>query len=425
MSSQGKTRVEFPAKLDFLFSSSRYKVMYGGRGASKSWSIARALLTLGASRPMRILCAREIQKSIADSVHKLLADQIKALGLEGFYEVLKTSIRGQNGTEFLFAGLKHNIGNLKSVENCDIAWVEEAQTVSKASWDVLVPTIRKEGSEIWISFNPELDTDTTFQRFVLHPPMNTIVAKINWSDNPWFPDVLRQEKDDLKARDPDAYLTVWEGHCKQVLDGAIYAKEIREATAAERITKVPHDASKPVHTFWDLGWADNTSIWFAQAIGFEYRLIDFYQNSQHALPHYLGILQDKGYIYGTDWLPHDAQARQLGTGRSIEELMKAAGRKVRITPKLSVADGINAARTVFGQCWFDQEKCADGLQSLRRYRYEVDTITGQLSKAPLHDDASHGADAFRYFAVSIKHESKPMTQTPKIATGGSNAWMGM
>jgi phage terminase large subunit len=416
--------VQFTEALRFLFEPSRYKILYGGRGGGKSHSIAKALLILGAQKPLRIFCGREIQKSIADSVHKLLGDQIRGMGLEGFYQVLQANIRGANGTEFIFAGLKHNISNIKSLEAVDIAWIEEAQSVSKTSWDVLIPTIRKEASEIWVSFNPELEGDNTYQRFVAKPPTGAIVVKVNWSDNPFFPNVLRQELEDLKARDYDAYLTVWEGHCKQVLDGAIYAKELREATMANRITSIPYDATKPVHTFWDLGWADMTSIWFAQSIGFECRVVDFYQNHQHPLQHYIQTLQSRGYVYGTDWLPHDAQAKQLGSGRSIEELLRAAGRNVKIVPRLSVNDGINAVRTLFNRMWFDAEKCADGLQALRRYRYDLDDA-GHPDKVPVHDDASHSADALRYMAVAMKEEPRPR---PKAASrpqrGGSMAWMG-
>ncbi len=425
MSIQQET-AKFPRKLECLFVPSRYKILHGGRGGAKSWGIARALLILGSSRPLRILCGREIQKSIADSVHKLLSDQVKALGLSGFYEILKSSIRGANGTEFIFAGLKHNIDNIKSLESVDIAWIEEAHMVSKSSWDVLIPTIRKADSEIWVSFNPSMEEDETYQRFVVNPPAGATVVQVNWRDNPWFPAVLRQEKDDLASRDPDGYLNVWEGKCKQVLEGAVYAEEIRKATLESRIARVPYDATKPVHTYWDLGWADNTSIWFAQAIGFEYRVIDYYQNSQKPLSHYHQVLQGKGYTYDTDWLPHDARARQLGSGRSIEELSRAAGRKVQIVPSLSLADGINAARTIFGQCWFDSGKCADGLQSLRHYRYEFDPDSKSLGRKPLHDWSSHGADAFRYLAIALKSkqpQSRP--KPPQNMNMGANAWMGM
>lgn len=412
--------IEFPDALQFLFQPKRYKILYGGRGGAKSWGIARALLILGASKPLRVLCARELQTSIAQSVHQLLKDQIAVLGLSAFYEVQQYVIKGRNGTEFTFNGLKHNIANIKSVEGTDICWVEEAQTVSKTSWDVLIPTIRKAGSEIWISFNPSLEADETYQRFVVKPPTNSVVVKINWSDNPWLPDELRQEKDDLKARDEDAYLTVWEGHCKQTLDGAVYANEVRAATAAGRFMRVPYDASKPVHTFWDLGRADKTAIWFAQQIGFEYRMIDYYESQGHALGHYLKVLQERAYVYGECWLPHDAENELLASERTIAQQVRAAGYQVKITPKTSVADGIEAGRTFFASCYFDAEKCADGIQCLRNYRYEVDPETKQFSKNPLHDWASHGADAFRYAAVSmtISPKKKPATNTAPVG------WMG-
>jgi len=176
---------QFPKKLEFLFEPSRIKAIYGGRGSGKSWGVARALLIMGANKPLRILCAREVQKSIKQSVHTLLSDQIQALGLGAFYEILEAEIRGQNGTLFSFAGLATNtVESIKSFEGCDIAWVEEAQTVSKRSWDILIPTIRKPASEIWVTFNPDVDTDDTYQRFVVNPPEFAKVVKVNWSDNP-------------------------------------------------------------------------------------------------------------------------------------------------------------------------------------------------------------------------------------------------
>lgn len=420
-------KAEFPAKLQCLFEPKRYKVLYGGRGGAKSWGVARALLIQGAAKPLRILCAREFQNSISESVHALLSDQIKALGLEAFYEIQNTTIRGRNGTEIYFAGLRHNVTKIKSFEGVDIVWCEEAQTISKSSWDTLIPTIRKEGSEIWLTFNPSLEADETYQRFVVKPPSNSVVVKINWSDNPWFPEVLRQEKDDLKEKDPDAYLTVWEGHCRQTLDGAIYANEIRKATEEQRFTRVPYDASKPVHTFWDLGRADKTAIWFAQIVGFEFRLIDYYENQGQALGHYLKHLQGKSYVYGDCWLPHDAENELLASERTIAQQARAAGFKVRIAPKITIADGINAARTLFANCWFDAEKCADGIQCLRNYRYEVDPDTQQFSKNPLHDWASHGADAFRYLAVALREPKKKADNRPKLNNShiaGSLGWMG-
>lgn len=413
-------QIEFPEKMQFLFDPMRYKVLHGGRGGAKSWGVARALLILGAQKQTRVLCAREFQKSIGDSVHKLLSDQIAAMGLTHFYEVQQNVIRGRNGTEFTFHGLKHNIANIKSVEGTDICWVEEAQTVSKSSWETLIPTIRKENSEIWITFNPSLEDDETYKRFVKSPPKNSIVSAINWSDNPWFPKVLADEKDDLKAKDFDAYLTVWEGKCRVTLDGAIFANEVRKATTDNRFTRVPYDAGKPVNTYWDLGRADKTAIWFAQQIGFEYRIIDYYENQGHALGHYLQELQKRGYVYGEMWLPHDAQNELLASERTIAQQVQAAGYRTQITPKTSIADGIEAARTFFSSCYFDEDKCSDGIQCLRNYRYEVDENTKQYSNRPLHDWASHGADAFRYMAVSMKVPPKKRPSVHQNAGG----WMG-
>lgn len=421
-----KQAVKFPAKLRCLFKPARYKVLHGGRGGAKSWGAARALLLQGAQRPLRVLCAREFQSSISDSVHKLLSDQISALGLDAFYTIEKAAIYGRNGTEFSFAGIKHNVGRIKSYEGVDIVWVEEAQNVSKHSWETLIPTIRKDGSEIWVTLNPELDTDETYKRFIASPPPGAIVQRVTYADNPWFPPELEKERLHLKARDPDAYLTVWEGHCRHTLDGAIYAKELRAATEEGRITRVPYDASKPVHTFWDLGYADSTAIWFAQAIGFEYRVIDFLQANQEALPYYLKELQARGYVYGTDYLPHDAGAKSLvGAGRTIEQMMRTAGRTVQVLPVSSIADGINAARVIFPQCWFDESKCADGLQALRHYRYDVDPETGQFSRKPLHDHNSHAADAFRMMAMALtnKPKARSMVKPQSYRPTGATGWM--
>jgi Phage terminase large subunit/Terminase RNaseH-like domain len=223
-----------PVQLAFLLDASRYKIIYGGRGSGKSWSVARTLLLRGMAKPLRILCAREFQNSLTDSVHRLLAEQAEALQLGGFYTVRKSGITGANGTSFVFAGLRHNISKIKSFEGVDIVWVEEGQTVSKHSFDVLIPTIRKQGSEIWVTFNPDLEEDDAWQRFVVWPLPGAIVRRVNWMDNPWFPAELRAEKDHLKARDLDAYENVWEGRCRSHVAGALWTKEIFEANRQAR-----------------------------------------------------------------------------------------------------------------------------------------------------------------------------------------------
>ena len=413
-------RAEFPKALEFLFVKHRYKGVRGGRGKGASWGVARALLTIGTGKvpgyegPRRILCARETQKSIADSVHTLLSDQIKAMGMQAHYEVQQNTILGRNGTEFIFAGLRHNINNIKSVEGCDIVWVEEAQSVSKNSWDTLIPTIRKEGSEIWASWNDILETDDTYVRFVLNQPPGAVIKKLTYRDNPWFPDVLRIEMEHLRETDEAAYRHVWEGECKSAVEGAVYAAEIAQATTQGRITTVSYDRTKPVHTVWDLGYGDATAIWFVQTVNGWYHLIDYIEDNGRTIEWYLIQLQQKGYVYGNDWLPHDGVDtiihQKLGGGdrsRSIEMIMRGAGRQVRIVPKMLVTDGINAARTIFPQCRFDSVKCYEGLRALRMYQWGPPSPSGVLKREPLHDAASHGADAFRGIATAIQHEKAP------------------
>lgn len=391
-------QIDFPEKFRFLFQPKRYKVLYGGRLGLKSWSIARALLITATQQTLRVLCARELQKSIRDSVHRLLTDQIQILNLSSFYEITQTSIKGKNGSEFFFEGLRHNAAQIKSYEGVDRVWIEEAQSVSRSSWDYLIPTIRKEGSEIWISFNPEFDSDETYKRFVLDPPSSAIVIKSSWRDNLWLTEDMKTEMADARRKSEDAYQNIYEGHCKSVVEGAIYANEMRFLEKENRITSVPCDRTKPVHTFWDLGWV-NTSIWFVQQVGFEFHIIDFYSYGYKRIDHYIQVLQQKGYVYGTCYLPHDANSGQLATGKTMEAQLIGLGMKTDIAPKLGILDGINAVSTVMEMCFFDKVKCADGLQSLRRYRYDINP-DGSPSKLPLHDEYSHAADALRYFAVT-------------------------
>jgi phage terminase large subunit len=422
---EAKAQARFPAKLKCLFepANARYRVLYGGRGGSKSWNIARALLLKGCEQSIRVLCAREFQTSIKDSVHKLLCDQIFALGIEAHYEITDRTIRGTvQDTEFIFVGVKNNTNNVKSIEGIDICWVEEAQSVSPNSWNVLVPTIRKANSEIWISFNPELPTDETWKRFVMNPPENAVVQKINWSDNPWFPEVLDLERRALQGRDIEAYNNVWEGIPRQTVNGAIFAKEVTMAELEGRICNVPYDATKPVHAVFDLGWADQTAVWLLQFVGQETRLLRYFEDSQQTISYYMAKLQSFGYVYDTIWLPHDAKAKSLGTGKSIEEIVRATGMKVQILDRVPVADSINAARTIFSKCYFDRQNTEEGLQCLRHYRYDVDPDTKMFSAKPLHDEYSHGADAFRYIGLMINEPRKAQPQRANQRAPAS--WMG-
>lgn len=401
---------EFPEKLEFLFEPHRFKVAWGGRDGAKSWSFARALLLLGRRRKLFIVCARELMNSISESVHRVLSNQIANLGLDAFYTIEKAKIRGANGTEFVFVGLKNNPDAIKSLEGADVLWVEEAANVSKASWMIVIPTVRKAGSEIWVSFNPKLEADDTYQRFVVDPPPGAVVVKILFTDNPWRSEVLRPEREKLKETDPDAYAHIWLGQPQRQLEGSIYAKEIRAAEAEGRIRRVPYDPLKPVHTAWDLGEGDSTAIWFFQIFMAEYRFIDYLEDSGQKMQHYLSLLQGKGYVYGTDYLPWDACSGMLSG--SLEQAMRTAGRSIRILPKLPVASRIDTARTIFPNAWFDEQRCTDGLNRLRYYRYGEVKDMGTATRQPLHDAASHGSDSFGYACQAIV-QPKPPARRPQ------------
>ena len=401
-----KVNATFPDKLQFLFDQHRYKIIYGGRGSGKSWSMARALLIQAANKTLRILCAREVQRSIRQSVHQLLSDQIQALNLGQFYEVLDSEIRGINGSLFSFTGLANNtVESIKSYEGMDCVWVEEAQTVSKKSWDILIPTIRKPDSEIWVSFNPGLDTDDTFTRFIIDPPSNAKVVKLNYFDNPYFPDVLEEERQHSKATNPD-YANIWEGECKTAVDGAIYANEIREAQEAGRITNVPYDPMLKVHVVMDLGWNDSMSVILCQKGVSDLRVIGYIEDDHRTLDSYSSQLKALPYNWGTMYLPHDGQSKDFKHGISAEDIMRKFGWDVRIVPRMDIEAGIKIARMNFHRVYFD--KSANRLvDCLKHYRRSINSATNEPG-APLHDEYSHGADAFRYLCSSadgMKNES--------------------
>lgn len=396
-----KLQVDIPDKLGFLFEPKRYKVAYGGRGGAKSWAFADALLIQGLQSPIRIGCFREIQKSIKDSVHKLLGDRIKAHGLGAFYEVQQTTIKGANGTEFIFAGLQdHTVDTIKSYEGIDRAWVEEGQSVSKRSWDILIPTIRKDGSEIWVSFNPELDTDETWKRFVANPPTESVVVSVNWRDNPWFPSVLEQERQDAKDRMPKAdYENIWEGKCRPAVSGAIYADEVAKAQEDGRFNLVPYDPTLKVFPVFDLGWNDKMAIGLAQRHISSLRVIWYEEYSHKTLDWISAELRKLNYNWGKVFLPHDGAHGDYKTGKSAKQVMEELGWKADIVPIQPVETGIKNARMAFGQLYVDKDKCARLIECLKRYRRSIPTTTGEAA-GPLHDEYSHGADMFRYMSLS-------------------------
>ena len=391
-----------PEKLAPLYEPRRYKVMHGGRGGGKSHGVAQVLLDLGARSPLRILCAREIQKSMRDSVHRLLKDYIVKLGLESFYEVLDNEIRGLNGSLFLFSGLQsHTVESIKSFEGVDIVWVEEAHGVSKKSWDVLTPTIRKEGSEIWLTLNPDMVTDETYQRFIATPSPDTWVAEVNWWDNPWFPRVLDDERRKAKRTMlPADYAHIWEGKARSVSAGAIYRHEVEALYLDNRARDVPYDPTLLVHAVWDLGWNDSMSIILVQRGPQDVRIIGYIEDDHRTLDWYVAKLDKMPYRWGTDYLPHDGKTKNFQTGKSTEQLLRELGRPnvIAQTRATDVEEGIKAVRMMFPRCYIDQNKAARLLECLKRYQRRIHAVTNEPME-PLHDEFSHGADAFRYVAL--------------------------
>lgn len=413
--------ITLPKELRFLLELHRFKVLYGGRGGGKSWAIADALLALGASEQggLRILCAREVQDSLKSSVHQLLVDRIAKFDLGFFYKITDKEIRGRNGTVFTFTGLgKHTVDSIKSFEGVDVVWVEEAQTVAKRSWDILIPTIRKLNSEIWVSFNPDLVTDEVWIRFIVHPtqhaaPFDCVSRKMNWSDNKHFPEVMEKDRLTCQIVAPLDYDNIWEGMCRTTIAGAIYATEINLMREQQRIRPTPYDPRFQVHTIWDLGWNDMMAIVMVQKISpsvlniINYREVNFLRYDE-----LVEELKTLKYRWGWDWLPHDAAHANPQTGIGAAKALRKLGRRVRPPmQKTGPEPRIKAARMMFPRIYIDDADrsssaerghlgCARLIDCLSHYRRMVPLTTGEPG-APRHDEYSHGADGFGALAEIV------------------------
>lgn len=423
MPDDGALQVTVPEKAAGLFLPKRYKVIKGGRGKGGSWSCARALLIEGYRMPLRILGAREIQRTIDESVHQLFTDQVKLLGLEGFYHCGESSIEGANGTSIIYAGLRHlDITKIMSLEGIDRVWVEQGEVISKRSWDILIPTIRKEGSEIWINMNPQLDTDETYKRFIAHPPHDCVVMEINWRDNPWFPEVLEKERQTMLERvrlgleTQETYDNIWEGKCRSAVEGAIYAAEIRDAIEQGRVRPMPYDPKLKVHTVWDLGWNDRMSIGFFQRLMNQLMVIDFLEDSHKKYDWYVEEIKKKRYNLGNCFLPHDAGHESPLPGDNPVNTLRAMGMDCPEPPERgeNVEVGIKRVRQTFPRIYFDEVKAAPLLEHLRRYRRSV-PVSSNEPQGPIHDEHSHAADMLRnacMVAESMTNDEKDAPLPP-------------
>ena len=394
-----QVNIELKQKVSFLLDMHPFKVLYGGRDAIKTHSFCRALLILGADQPLRILCAREIQKSIADSVHQLLCDLIEKYEMGSFYKASETDIVGKNGTRIFYTGLLgHTVESVKSFERLDIVVIFEAQTVSKRSLDILLPTMREPNCEVWAEFNPGMESDAVWQFFMVNPPPGAKIVKMGWQDNNWLSEFSNNLRLHCLKNSPQDYENIWEGKPRTVVAGAIYAREVVEMVEAGRIRPTPYDPKLPVHALWDLGWNDAMSIIMVQkphpsAIN----IINYREDSGRRYDELIGELEGLRYRWGFDWMPHDAMQHHPTSGTNAKKTMEGLGRKVKIIPKSDPEARIRAARMMFPSCYIDntERKVATGyfggarlIECLKRYKRNIPTTTGEAS-TPTHDQHSH------------------------------------
>lgn len=424
--------VNLAPKLEQVFGGpARYRVAYGGRGSGKSWGFARmALLKMLQNPGQPFFFGRELQNSIRDSVHKLLADQARAMGLSALFDVGVDYFRCKNGAYAIFKGLRTNADAIKSLEGVKYAWIEEAHKLSANSLELLKPTIRAPGSEIWFTYNPENMTDAVHQMFVVNPPPNALVVKINWDDNPWFPAELEEERAFMALNDAETYDYVWNGNCRKYMQGSIYGRAMAAMQDEGRIAKVPYNPAFPVFTAWDLGYGDMTSIGFFQVVGREPRCIDYYENHLEAIDHYVKLVLAKPYTYDMHVLPHDAGHQSLRTGKTLAQQVEdmglgVQGKTLTVLPVVAINAGIETVRQWLPQLWVD-ENCKRLVAAMQAYQYEWDEDLLHFKDRPLHDWASHPADMMRYAATYLAMKRPAVAKKPQGPYAGpvTMGWMG-
>lgn len=392
-----------------MLKPSRYKGLHGGRGSSKSHFFAALVVEYCVLNPAaRIMCLREVQNSLKDSAKLLIEDKIDLHFPNAGFIVQADSIKTPNGGLIVFKGLRDtSASSIKSLEGFDVAWVEEAQTLSSASLRILRPTIRKEGSELWFSWNPDNENDPIDKLLRgEHIPDDAIVIQINYPDNPWFPNVLDEERKFDQIAQPEQYGHVWLGEYRTINDGAYFAAQIIKAKEEGRISKVSLDPLMTIRAFWDIGGtgakADAVAIWIAQFIGKEIRILKYYEAQGQDLAFHINWLKANKYENALCVLPHDGSTNDKVFDVSYESALKQAGFKTVVVPnqgKGAAMARVEAARRLFPSMWFDEEACKDGLKAISWYHENIDEKRG-IGLGPKHDWSSHGADAFGLMAVA-------------------------
>lgn len=380
-----------------------YDVIYGGRGGGRSYNVAAALLIRGMQEPLKVLCAREFQNSISESVHSQLEIIIDDLGLRHFYDVQNKAIYGANGTEFKYCGLATNPESVKSFAGVDVCWVEEADTVREKSWELLIPTImRKRGAKIIITFNPGLETSYTYQRFVVKPPKNSTVTKAIYLDNPFCPQELVAAAEEMRLRDYAAYKHYWLGEPLSAAAGAVYDKEVTDILDDGRLLPMKPIFTYPTVISADLGYADSTVLWFIQRHGSEHHIVDCIEHHGERWPYYVELLLKSPYNISGVILPPDANHKRVdGAELTPLEQTRAAGFPIIDINVGSVNEGIESTRLMLASSYWNKNSpgVVAGFESIRRYRWKV-SREGAVTRKAHHDEFSHHADGLRYYSIA-------------------------
>jgi phage terminase large subunit len=417
-----------------LLEPARYKGAWGGRGSGKSHFFGEMMIEDSLrERGLLSVCIREVQKSLKDSAKRLLEGKLSGmrLGEKDGFKIFKDVIQTPGDGCIIFQGMQdHTAESIKSLEGFKRAWVEEAQTLSGVSLRLLRPTIRSEGSEIWFSWNPRRKTDPV--DMLLRQgglPTGAQVVRANWCDNPWFPSVLEQERQDCLNNQPDEYDHVWDGGYATVTEGAYFAKHLVMARSEGRIGRVGPDPLMTYRVFVDIGGtgakADAFTMWVAQFIGMEIRVLNYYEVQGQALESHLSWLRENNYLQNNTqiWLPHDGSTNDRVFDVSYESAFIKAGYKVTVVPnqgKGAAKARIEEARRLFPSMWFNESTCAGGIDALGWYHEKKDEVRN-IGLGPEHDWASHGADAFGLMCVA---HAPPDTSKPLTLPKSRGGWMG-
>jgi phage terminase large subunit len=389
-----KSGNQMPAWARVLFEPQwRYISVRGGRGSGKTKNFARALIMRSTVERLRVLCTREVQLSIRESVYATLVTEIRELGLESQFEILSNEIRSKKGGSFIFRGLaSETIDSIKSLADIDICWVEEAQSVSRKSFEMLFPTIRAAGSQIWLSWNPVLETDPIYQMVMKEGLPSCANLFVNFDQNPWFPEVLRLEEQHMLGHDPVKHAHVWGGMPLPAVEGAIYFEQIMQMENGGRIRPMTVDPQLQIYAVFDLGFNDAMTCGIIQRTNMDIRILDYIENNRVSLAWFNDELRARNYESAIIVLPHDGRHKSLQTGLSPQEIMNMYGWMTEIVDNIGVENGIRVTRELMTQMYIDEFRCAALIEHLKRY-------ARNKHGHPIHDEHSHGSDMVRYVGV--------------------------